>query len=105
MLRVEQKGYIPGRFISECTRNTYDLFHSAKWNNLPGIISLVDFEKAFDSVSFEFVLTTLDLFDFGENFKEKIKILLGTEVGTDFSAVTVVNGNVSKPISIQRRCR
>ena len=43
-----------GCFISECTINTYDRFHCAKQNKLPGIILLIDFEKAFDSVSFDF---------------------------------------------------
>ena len=84
LLGVEQKAYIPGRFISECTRNMYDLFHSAKQNNLPGIILLVDFEKAFDSVSFKIIMTTLELFEFGGSFKQWIKILLGS--------VTVVKG-------------
>ena len=70
LLGCEQKAYIPARFISECTRNTFDLFHSAKQNNLPDIILLVDFEKAFDSVSFEFILATLDIFEFGDVFKD-----------------------------------
>ena len=69
LLGHEQKAYVPGRFIAECTRNTYDIFDHAKNNNLPGMILLVDFEKAFDSVSFEFILTSLDIFGFGENFK------------------------------------
>ena len=34
----------------------------AKSNNKPGIGLLVDFEKAFDSVSFEFILITLNIF-------------------------------------------
>ena len=50
-------------------------------------------------------MTTLDLFDIGENFKQWIKILLGAETGTNFSAVTVANGNISKPLSIQRDCQ
>ena len=29
----EQKGYIPGRFIGEVIRTTYDLFQYAKQNN------------------------------------------------------------------------
>ena len=48
----EQKAYIPGRFICEVTRTTYDIFQYAKQNNLPGMILLIDFQKAFDSVSF-----------------------------------------------------
>ena len=83
LLGAEQKANFPGRFISECTRNTYDSFHSAKQNNLPGIILLVDF---------------------GDNFKQWIKILLGVDEDTNFSAVTVINGSISKPLSIQQDC-
>ena len=95
---------MPGGFIAECTWNTYDIFPHAKNNNLPGMILLVDFEKAFDTVSFEFILTTLDIFGFGENFKTWITILLGMEEGKIFSAVTVTNGNISNPFPIQRGC-
>ena len=66
---------------------------------------LVDFEKAFDSVSFEFILATLDIFEFGDVFKELIRIILGMNEETNFNAVTVMNGNISKPLSIQRGCR
>ena len=45
ILEDEQKAYVPGRFISECTRNTFYIFKHAKENNLPGMIMLVDFEK------------------------------------------------------------
>ena len=86
-------------------RNTYDIFDHAKNNNLLGMILLVDFEKAFDSVSFQFILTSLDIFGFGENFKAWITILLGMEEGKNFSAVTVTNGNISTPFPIQRGCR
>ena len=34
----EQKAYIPGRFIGEVTRTTYDIFQYAKQNNLPIIL-------------------------------------------------------------------
>ena len=65
------------------------------------MLLLMDFEKAFDSVSFEFILTTLDIFGFGENCKVWITILLGMEEGKNFSAVTVTNGNISTPFQIQ----
>ena len=55
----EQKAYIPGRFIGEVTRTTYDIFQYVKQNNLPGMILLSDFQKAFDSVSFRFLELTL----------------------------------------------
>ena len=62
ILGSEQKAYVPGCFISECTRNTYDIFTQAKENNLPGKIILIDFRKAFDSVNFTFIMTTLEIF-------------------------------------------
>ena len=66
---------------------------------------LVDFEKTFDSVSFDFIMMTLDIFDFGENFKEGIRILLGTNQNANFKAVTVVNGNISRRINVAQACR
>ena len=61
---------LPGRFISECSRNAYDLLIHTKENNLPGMLLLLDFEKAFNSVDFGFIHTTLDIF--------------GTKEGTSF---------------------
>ena len=105
LLGHEQKAYVPGCFISEFTRNTYDIFSNAKENNLPGMILLIDFEKAFDSVSFDFILATLDIFDFGENLKTWITIILGMEEGKKFNAVTIINRNISTLFEIQRGCR
>ena len=42
-------------FICECTKNTHLLFHYAKQKNLRDVILHVDFEKAFDSISFDLV--------------------------------------------------
>ena len=50
------------------------------------------------------VTRSLDLFEFGENFKQWIKIILGAEENTNFSAVTVINGNISKPLCVQQGC-
>ena len=66
---------------------------------------MVDFEKAFDSVSFEFIQATLDIFEFGDVFKNCVKIIPGINDGTNFNAVAVINGNIWKPLSIQRGCR
>ena len=98
----QQIAYIPGRYIAECTRNTYDLFNYAKVNNLPGMMLMIDFEKAFDPVDFRFLIVTLEMFGFREHFVNWIKIILGFEPGTNFKAVTVVNGNISTPFDVKR---
>ena len=66
---------------------------------------IIDFERAFDLVDFQFLVTSLEVFEFGENFKTWIKIILGYKEGTQFNTVTVVNGNISKPFEIRRGCR
>ena len=50
-------------------------------------------------------MTTLDIFNFGEHFKDWINILLGMNEGTNFQAVTVINGNISRRINVKQGCR
>ena len=44
-----------GRYIGENTRNMYDLMHYTSSKNIPGLLGLIDFEKAFDSISWSFI--------------------------------------------------
>ena len=37
-------------------------------HNLPGMLVLIDFEKAFDSISWTFIYKTLKFFGFGKSF-------------------------------------
>ena len=41
----------------------------------PGLIAFLDFENAFDSVSWEFLMTTLKNFNVGSYFMKWIKII------------------------------
>ena len=63
---------------------------------------IIDFEKAFDSVDFQFLVATLEMFGFGEYFVTWIKIIFGCNEGTNFKAVTVVNGNISSTFHVKR---
>ena len=74
-------------------------------NNTPAMMIIIDFEKALYSVDFWFLVTTLELFGFGEYFVTWVKIILGCNEGTNFKAVTVVNGNISKPFDMKKGCR
>ena len=42
--------------------------------NLPGILTSLDFRKAFDSIEWPFMMKTLDYFNFGNDIKHWIKI-------------------------------
>jgi hypothetical protein len=47
----DQMSFIPGRYIGGNTRLMYDILHFMEEQDIPGILLLIDFEKAFDSIS------------------------------------------------------
>ena len=55
IIHPDQKGFVSGRYIGEAIRTCYDTIDYAKNNNKSGLLLLVDFEKAFDSISFKFI--------------------------------------------------
>ena len=62
LIHEDQKGFLSGRYFGENTRITYDVSHAAKTNNIPGMLLIVDFEKAFDSISWNYMYKVLNFF-------------------------------------------
>ena len=58
LISSSQKGFLKGRYIGECTRLIFDLIERAEEENIPGMLLLLDFEKAFDTVEWSFLLKT-----------------------------------------------
>ena len=61
-----QSGFMKGRYIGENTRFIYDLMAYTEFKNIPGLLVLIDFEKAFDSISWSFIYKVLEYFGFGK---------------------------------------
>ena len=76
LIHEDQKGFISGRYIGENTRLMYDLIHETKKKNIAGIILLTDFEKDFDTVSWKFINSVLNIFNFGNSIKNWINLFL-----------------------------
>ena len=53
LINQDQKGFIAGRFIGENVRLIYDVLFETKNQDIPGMILSIDFEKAFDTVSWK----------------------------------------------------
>ena len=100
LIHPDQKGFVAGRYIGEAIRTTYDIMHHAKENELAGLLLCIDFEKAYDSISFKFIKKCLNFFNFGDGLIKWVEILLH-----DFSAVINHCGNISKSFQIGRGCR
>ena len=75
LINPDQVGYMTERFCGENTRLIADIIEYLKIHNTPGFILLADFEKAFDTVNWDFLFTILDKHNFGPNFQTWIKIL------------------------------
>ena len=100
LIHNDQKGFIAGRYIGEVIRTTYDTIQYAKDNNKTGILLTVDFEKAYDSISFKFIKKCLNFLNFGNDMIQWIDILLH-----NFQAVVNHCGNISPRFNIARGCR
>ena len=95
-----QSGFVPGRNISDCTRLIYDLLYLAQDKDYTGLLMLIDFEKAFDSISWKFLYKTLQMFGFSEAFIRWVKLF-----NTNIKAYIFQCGFLSEEIFIERGCR
>lgn len=59
IINENQTGYIKGRFIGNNSRLILDILEYCENNNKDGILLFVDFQKAFDSVEWNFLFKTL----------------------------------------------
>ncbi|CAI5990851.1 unnamed protein product [Closterium sp. NIES-65] len=68
VISAEQYGFIPGRRISDAIGVVADVIEAAKKGNEDWYMLLVDFRKAFDSVSRSFLFSALKEMGFPERF-------------------------------------
>ena len=59
LIHPNQSGFIKGRFIGEGIRFLDDLIKYSDIKNIPGLILLLHFETAFDSVEWDFLFHVL----------------------------------------------
>ena len=80
LINDNQTAYIKGRFIGVNARLIQVIFDFCNAQNRHGILLFLDFEKAFDSVEWEFLYQALKKFNIGENFIKMAKIQYGVPV-------------------------
>ena len=100
VVHPDQCGFVKGRYIGECVRTTMDVFDYAKQKQKTGLLLLIDFKKAFDSVSFSFIKKSLHYLGFGETIINWIETLLH-----NFNGCINHAGNISDYFGIDRGCR
>ena len=95
-----QKGFMKDRFIGENIRLLYDLMHYLEENHLEGLLLLIDFEKAFDSIEWSFLLNSLESFNFGPSICKWFSTFYNNAKSS-----VINNGFMSDFFCLQRGCR
>ena len=95
-----QTGFVQNRFIGENNRLTLDILKESESQNLSGLLILVDFEKAFDSISWDYITKILKLFNFSDLTIQVIKSLQKNSISK-----ILQNGHCSDIINLERGCR
>ncbi len=100
IIKRDQSGYIKGRFIGESVRTIIDVLEYSSLHDIAGYILFLDFEKAFDSISWDFMFRILKAYNFGERFIKWIKILY-----TETSLCVTNNGHCGTFFPVTRGIR
>ena len=87
LIHSDQTGFVKGRYIGENIRLINDIMETTKSQNLPGILTSLDFRKAFDSLEWPFIAKTLDYFNFGSDIKRWVSTFY-----TNIESTVVNNG-------------
>lgn len=69
LIGPQQTGFLKGKFIGENVRFILDLIDYTSNHNVPGFLFLVDFEKAFDTLEWNYIQATLSFLNFGISIK------------------------------------
>ena len=100
IINYDQTGYLKNRFIGQNIRLLEDVSTYTDFYNLPGIIFSIDFEKAFDSINWTFLLKSLEYFNFGTKCISYIQTMY-----KNIESTVINNGTTDKFFKLNRGVR
>lgn len=100
IIHSNQSGYVKGRRIQDNIRTIHDIMELTKQKNIQGIMACIDFEKAFDSAEWDYLIKTLETFNFGSSFITWIKTFY-----TGVEACVMNSGKTSRYFKLERGVR
>ena len=100
VIHQNQTGYVKDRFIGETIRSIYDIMDFTVTENIPGLMIFIDFQKAFDSVEWSFLIKCLEEFNFGPDFIRWVGVFY-----KDIKSFIINNGLTSNFFPLERGVR
>ena len=100
IIHHDQSGFIKNRFIGETARSIIDIMQHMDAQKMPGLLLFIDFEKAFDSVEWDYLTASLKAFNFGPEFIKWVKTFY-----KNVSSCILNNGFFSESFLLERGVR
>ena len=100
LINEDQTGFMKNRYIGDNIRLVYDLINYLQAKNKPGLLICLDFEKAFDSLSWKFMFRVLKAFGCGPGFCRWIETFYN-----NIKSTVLVNGSPTSWFQVHRGCR
>ena len=100
IIHHNQAGFIKDRFIGEVARSILDIIDYTEASKSPGVLLFIDFEKAFDSIEWEFLYKSLAAFNFGPTLIGWIKTFYNNA-----SSCVLNNRLFSDPFELEKGVR
>ena len=100
IILVTRTGFIKGKFIVDNLVTSWEAMHWAKADNQNSGMILLDFEKAYDRIEWNFVIAMLRQFGFPDYFCQWVNILFKNS-----NICIEINGEISESIPLGRSIR
>ena len=100
IIHYNQTGYVKDHFIGEAICSIFDIMDFTAKENIPGLLLFIDFQKAFDSVEWEFLIESLKKFNFGRDFLQWVKTFYN-----NIQSCVINNGVSSNFVTLDRGVR
>ena len=99
-IHKNQAGFMPGRDIRDQVRLARLMVHYAEATEQNGLLIALDQEKAYDKITHDYLLRTLETYNFPESFRKIIQFLY-----ENAETSVMINGVLSKPFNVTRGVR
>ena len=99
LIGIEQKAYLSENNIGSVIINIINMIDFCNKKQKEALILLVDFQKAFDSITHNFIDSTLKIFGFGDSIRKWVRLFFNKR-----EATILLGGHLSKKILLEQGC-
>ena len=100
IIHENQSGFVSGRKIEHSVKLIQDIMNFTEYKKAKGYFLFIDFEKAFDSIEWNFIFKALETFNFGNELIKWIKIFYN-----DVYSCIINNGKTTPYFKVGRGVR